>query len=158
MLEKRVSRNIRNIRGRIAGPHPVDYFENIITKRSAPRHCRREGSVAGKRERREETKKRSKGTRLSARGRSDESSLLQGTFRVSTVLHSVVLLRLVPRRRRFHSSSESRLVMGRIDFVIHGRTLQPMCPRLIPPVFNVRSRSMDEDLRATVHLRVMLPR
>lgn len=33
--EKRVSRNIRNIRGRIVGRHPVDYFENIITKREA---------------------------------------------------------------------------------------------------------------------------
>ena len=48
--KKRVSRNIRNIRGHIVGWHPVDYFENIITKRSAsPRRWREgiAGNIAG---------------------------------------------------------------------------------------------------------------
>lgn len=59
-LEKRVSRNIRNIRGRIVGRHPVDYFENIITKRSAsPLRTRGDrGEHRGERERRERRWKR----------------------------------------------------------------------------------------------------
>jgi len=62
-LEKRVARNIRNIRARA---HPVDYFESIITKRSG---AGKRSTAATERERRgKRTKKRSKGTRLRRRG------------------------------------------------------------------------------------------
>lgn len=131
MLEKRVSRNIRNIRGRIVGRHPVDYFENIITKRSSSPRRRREGiagSVAGnakeERRRKRDWKERASPTW--------KKRLYTRTFHVSTVLHSVALLSLILRRRCvFHSSSESWLVMGRTMFIIRVRTLQLMCPRLI---------------------------
>jgi len=121
-LEKRVSRNIRNIRARA---HPVDYFESIITKRSGRRAAGRrsrpreeEHGAATERERRgKQTKKRSKGTRL-GRGVGRGEAESRSASRRSQERRFARFHRSAFRRLRFRVACFARRRSASHEFVV----------------------------------------